>query len=228
MASGSTPRKGYPYPLETDTPDVAADIHALALALDGDPSRGAVSITTSESRTNIAYGTMPTPDQVTGIVLPTNGLIAVWYQAAWQESIAGSARAAIFLGSNQLQAQGYNNTSRGPQAQAAATNGISGAQLVLATYPGGLLSSGNSSYASDATTGQAVGYGGSGTGASDASHYELGGVLFTSAQAPGLGGPCYIFATAGTYTVSVQFKAPSGGSVTVLNRKLWVRGLSFS
>ena len=34
MASGTTPVKAWPYPLETDTPDVAADMHSLALALD--------------------------------------------------------------------------------------------------------------------------------------------------------------------------------------------------
>src|SRR5438309_7960968 len=43
---------------------------------------------------------LTTPDQVTGIVLPTNGLIAVWYQATWQTA-AGNAQAALFLGSNQ-------------------------------------------------------------------------------------------------------------------------------
>jgi hypothetical protein len=34
MGSGLTPTQSWPYPLETDTPDVASDLHALALALD--------------------------------------------------------------------------------------------------------------------------------------------------------------------------------------------------
>lgn len=34
MATGSTPVRGRPYPLETDAPDVAADMHTLALNLD--------------------------------------------------------------------------------------------------------------------------------------------------------------------------------------------------
>jgi hypothetical protein len=39
MGSGLTPTQSWPYPLETDTPDVAADMHALALALDVVPKR---------------------------------------------------------------------------------------------------------------------------------------------------------------------------------------------
>jgi hypothetical protein len=34
MASGSTPVQARPYPLESDVPDVAADLHALALSLE--------------------------------------------------------------------------------------------------------------------------------------------------------------------------------------------------
>ena len=38
MASGSTAVRGLPYPLETDTPDVAADIESLANAVDTHPN----------------------------------------------------------------------------------------------------------------------------------------------------------------------------------------------
>ncbi|MGZ4530796.1 MAG: phage tail protein [Mycobacteriaceae bacterium] len=37
MGSGLTPVRSRPYPLETDTPDVAADLHTLALNLDSSP-----------------------------------------------------------------------------------------------------------------------------------------------------------------------------------------------
>jgi hypothetical protein len=40
------------------------------------------------------------------------------------------------------------------------------------------------------------------------------------------GGFCYVFAAAGTYNVSIQFKAPSG-KVTAKERKLWVGVLGF-
>jgi hypothetical protein len=43
-----------------------------------------------------------------------------------------------------------------------------------------------------------------------------------------LGGPCYIFAAAGTYTVSIQFQALSGGNVAVRNRRLYVQALPFA
>src|SRR5689334_701297 len=67
------------------------------------PSRGATNIATSQSTSSTTYTTLGTPDQVQNIVMPTNGLIRVRYQATWQESVAGAARAAIFIGSNQAQ-----------------------------------------------------------------------------------------------------------------------------
>jgi hypothetical protein len=67
-------------------------------------------------------------------------------------------------------------------------------------------------YTEDFTTGQVVG---------------AGPQMSVSATSPQLvGGPCYIFAAAGTYTVSVQFKS-SSGSVTAKNRKLWAWTLGF-
>jgi hypothetical protein len=38
---------------------------------------------------------------------------------------------------------------------------------------------------------------------------------------PERGGPCWVFAAAGTYNISVQYKATSG-SITAKERKLWV------
>src|SRR4051812_26149246 len=55
-----------------------------AKILDG----GSSIIATEESRTNVAYGKLPTPDQVSGVVLPPNGLIVVVYQALWKSSVA--------------------------------------------------------------------------------------------------------------------------------------------
>jgi hypothetical protein len=158
--------------------------------------RGWANIATSEVRTNTAYGLLPTPDQVTELVLPANGLIAVWYQATWQQSGVGTAQAAIFLGTNQLKVWvGTGGTV--PTVQNAGGSASSNINTPLFTYAGGLTAGGNSSnYTGDVTTGQIVG---SNTN----------------------GGPCYIFAAAGTYHVSVQFAATSG-SVTASNRKLWV------
>jgi hypothetical protein len=47
-------------------------------------------------------GCWGSPDQVTGVVLPTDGLIAVWFQAKWQTSVTIASSAAVFIGANQL------------------------------------------------------------------------------------------------------------------------------
>jgi hypothetical protein len=165
--------------------------------------RGKSIIAATESRTNVAYGTMTTPDQVTGIVLPTDGLIFIAFQGTWQNSVASAAGAAIFLGANEVKAsttgfaapQTLINTGVGPTG--------TGSDASLSSFPLGLISSNSTSYSGDVTTGQIV------------------GIYGTTHLAVAEGGPCAIFAAAGTYTVSVQFKA-SSGSVTVKNRKLWV------
>lgn len=169
--------------------------------------RGKVNITTSESRTNVAYGTLTTPDQVTGIVLPTDGLIAIAYQATWQESVNGAARAGLFLGANQLRVAQVGVAAGPTLVEAPLAGGSTAVDAPLFTNSSGAsvgLSSwatATGAYTGDVTTGQIV-----------------GGVGSTSQ--PG-GGPIYVFAAAGTYTISVQFKATSG-SVTVKNRHLWV------
>jgi hypothetical protein len=56
--------------------------------------------------------------------------------------------------------------------------------------------------------------------------YEIGGGA-TTLTTGDAGGVVSMFAAAGTYTISVQFKALSG-SVTASNRKLWVQALSFA
>ena len=175
--------------------------------LGGASVRGAVNIAASQSVTSTTYTTLATPDQVAGIVLPSNGLIAVWYQATWQESVAGAGSAAIFVGANQLKVAPANDGSTAtPVVQAAGTGAASAANynVSLATYGLGLVSeqvsAGTRAYLGDVSTGQAVGN--------------------------GSGGPCYIFAAAGTYTISVQFKSTSG-SVSAINRKMWVQALPF-
>jgi hypothetical protein len=67
-------------------------------------------------------------------------------------------------------------------------------------------------YGGDATTGQVV-------GAGNGSVSYQNEVRATTSNLM-MGGPCYIFAAAGTYVVSIQFKSTSG-TVTVKGRKLW-------
>ena len=180
-------------------------------------ARGATNISTSQSTSSTTFTTLATPDQVTGIVMPTNGLIRVWFWATWQESVTGAGNADIFIGSNQLKSAMPGNTS--PQLNPATiNNSIVNTNYVLRSHPGGLASAqglagsnvGSGPYGGDVTTGQAI-----------------GGPFSAILSEFWAGGPCDIFAAAGTYTVSVQFKA-SSGSVTASNRKLWVQALSFA
>lgn len=168
--------------------------------------RGASIIATTESRTNVAFGTLTTPDQVTGIVLPANGLICVLYQATWQESVSAAASAGIFVGATQAKRAVADNVA--PQASIPVLGGTVATDTPLVTMPNGLTSFPMTAgaYTGDVTTGQIAGY---------SSEANLDYPTLSAA------GPCYIFAAAGTYTISIQFKA-SSGSVTAKNRKLWV------
>lgn len=242
MASGSTTLRGRPYPLNTDAPQVATDVQALATNLDqvanvtsgstlpvsgmvaGDEflltttsvwykyngsawfpmdigTHGSVSITASQTTVSSTPTLLTTPDQVTGIILPTNGLIMVGYQATWSASGGSTAEAQIYLGSNGVQ---YANmsTSDSPTIQVATMS--SGEPSPLTTSAAGLTTSTDGGpYTGDVTTGQILGTG-------------------------NLGGPCYIFAAAGSYAVSVRFlNSGSIGTTTVSNRKLWVRAITF-
>lgn len=162
-------------------------------------AKGSSIIATSEGTGSAAYTTLTTPDRVTGLVLPTAGLLAVWYQATWAESVSAAAKAAIFIGANQLKGA-FSNALNLQEVGIGGTPNIS---EPLSTFPGGLTSFGASSgYPGDTTTGQVI-------------------------AVSNNGGPCYIFAAAGTYTVSVQFKA-SSGTVAVVNRRLYVQALSFA
>lgn len=158
------------------------------------------------TRTSTSYGTLtggdaPGPDQVSNVVLPTNGLIVVAYQALWKDSVADAGRAAIFVGATQLKEM----VSTTPEFQEAALidNASPNSYTTLSTFGFGLQSplEAVGVDSSQVTTGQLVGAG------TD-------------------GGPCYIFAAAGTYTISVQFKATSG-TVTAKERKLWVWTMGF-
>lgn len=155
--------------------------------------RGKCIVATEESRSNVAYGLLTTPDRVQNVVLPADGLIIIRYEATWKESVNDAALAAIFIGATQLKyMDGIATIS--PQAQETDTDyGGTNTFLLMGTFSLGLKSAGQGSYPGTATTGQNF----------------------------GLGGPVEVTAAAGTYDISVQFKA-SSGSVTVKNRRLLV------
>jgi hypothetical protein len=198
---------------------------ALGINETGIVRRGKSIIATEESRTNAAFGTLPTADQVQNLVLPSGGLFRITFQGMWKESVAGAARAAIFIGANQFKIA--DQQGPGPQVEAARTDGTNAnIYRALASAPFGLASgnAGGGAYPGDATTGQAVGLialGGSKT------FWEVNGAARgTGTDDLPVGGEAIVFADPGTYTVSIQFKA-SSGSVTAKNRKLQVEAIGY-
>lgn len=175
---------------------------------------GAVSITAEQSRSNTAFGVLGTPDVVADVVVPSNGLVLLGYQATWKESVNGAATAAIFTDSDQLKIA--NATTGAPVVQEAShACGTTDTYKPLASYQLGLASlmkADATNYTGDVTTGQALG------------RYSPAAVL---AGFELLGGFVVIQGLpAGTYDFGVQFKAATG-SVTVKNRKLWVASIGF-
>lgn len=169
---------------------------------------GLTTIATSEPRTNTAYGLLATPDQVRNIVVPTDGLLRIAFTALWKESVSTAASAAIFIGANQLS---QPNTGGIPTAQATfigdwtATGAVNRWTTLMAGIDG-LVSSAHGSVdtLSAVTTGQLIG----------------GMGVFGDGASRIFGGEAVVYLAAGTYDVSVQFRA-SSGTVTVKERKLW-------
>jgi hypothetical protein len=129
-----------------------------------------------------AFGLMATPDEAPGIVLPEKGLIIASYQALWDGGAAGNpAKAAFFLGANQLKNPVGGSAPAVQQAETSAT-----VKQWLTTVGSGL-----------ATTSSGV----ASTGA------VTTGV--TMALASGSGALCVIEAEAGTYNLSVKFTGTS-------------------
>jgi hypothetical protein len=163
---------------------------------------GVSSIDASGSRTNVAYGALSNgPDQVTGLVLPTDGQLEIWVRALFQSSVAAAGKAALFIGANQLKIEASNATA--PAVQEVQTGSLVNTDGLLHTYGQGLGSNNNTGGNQTlVTTGQVIG-GSAG------------------------GGPVIVEAAAGTYTVSLQFLATSG-SVTAQKRRLWVAVRQFT
>lgn len=190
------------------------------LSVTGTVRRGKAIVATEEARTNTAYGLLATPDRVSNVVMPTDGLIIVGYQALVKSSVADAGEVALFIGANQLTVQDGTGRATATQAAPATTT-----YNPVSTCPVGLAANRQATgdFAADVTTGQAIGW------LSTDARAVIGGSsrqLFNAATNSVLGGLCPVFAAAGTYDISVQFKA-SSGSVTAKGRKLWVWTMGF-
>lgn len=148
-------------------------------------------IATEQTRENVAFGTLTTPDEITSVVVPENGLMVIAYSAIVKSSAEEAGKIAIFIGANQLKSAG----STVPVAVETATSGTAFATLSSSLVG---LSVNVSKGTSFVTTGQ------------------------TLTASSTTGGLCYVQRlAAGTYNVSVQYKATSG-SVTAKERYLAV------
>lgn len=59
-------------------------------------------IATEQTRESTSFGTLSTADEITGVVLPSGGLIRIGYIANVKNSISNAGRVAIYLNSNQV------------------------------------------------------------------------------------------------------------------------------
>jgi hypothetical protein len=177
-----------------------ATLQTLGMTSGSQIGRGKSIIATNQSTTSAVYTTLTTPDQVAGIVVPTDGVLFVLYHALWASSVGSAANAAVFIGANQLKVE-FNNFAV-PTLQEATSGTNAGVNATLGSSSVGIVSTQNTGVnQSDVTTGQVIG------------NHDFGG-------------PIAIKVAAGTYTVSVQFKV-SSGNVAVQNRNLWVYTLGF-
>lgn len=172
--------------------------------------RGKSIIATTQTTTSGTYTTLTTPDRVQNVFLPTDGLIVVCYKAQWGLPGApgsNAARAALFLGANQVKVSTLN-AAPAVQETTLLGNNTTLFYTHLGSSRGGLISDDPATVdSSDVTTGQVVG--------------------FHSNNDP-YGGFTLIQAASGTYDVSVRFRISLGANtLSVRNRRLWVFTLSF-
>lgn len=173
----------------------------------------ATVIAGSQNCTNLTYTTLTTPDVVTGVVMPVNGLIGLSYRALVAMG-AGDGFGAIFLGSNELTL----NTSGAP-----ISDGSPGTNFQIhGSLNTGLVTSDTSGLRAMANTGASTSL--VTTGSVMGTPYAGGGA--GQGLTPG-GGICWIEAAAGTYDISVQYKV-TASSLIVSNRILRVWTMDFS
>lgn len=96
-----------------------------------------VVIATEQARENTAFGTLGTADEITGIVVPSNGVIRIGYLAVFKSSVSAAGKAAIFLNSTAILTPailtGIETFTTGTTFHLVGTRGTSGANKPLET-----------------------------------------------------------------------------------------------
>jgi hypothetical protein len=212
--------------LNLSTKARAVDLDKLGLSSSSTIRRGKSIIDTEEIRNSTSYGAMPTADRVSNLVMPTDGLIFVLFQALGKVG-ASEGFCGLFLNGTQVQAPGESgnrfcegsvlgSTNYGWITTGYAPAVVSGSYI---TNPSSLYSEQGISWVSNVgadappgpSTGFVVGVPGANTG---------------SGGGPA-GAPLAIWAAAGTYTVEFRFKSTAAVNVTLKRRKLWAWTMGF-
>lgn len=178
------------------------------------------AISAEQSKTSTSFVTMETADEIKEVVVPENGLLFLNYRAMWKSSEAGSGDAAIFIGSNQYKVR-VDEANEPATVSAVTRSGISGFHPLVTKGTAGVLAMKPSSSSSvDVTTGQGIGSIGLGT-EGPFSEIRVANTKYSGYSLSGDSGFCIMSMAAGTYNISIKFKA-SSGSVTAKERLLQI------
>jgi hypothetical protein len=211
---------------------IEGNLQEMAATLDRPTLNRKLGISTSENTSSTTYTTLTTSDRVDNVHVGEDSILVVLYRAVWESSVAGAGRAAIFLNENQLQTATPVDTA--PIAQETQTDtGAGGIAQVLGTRAQGMdnyiqptaLAADPVDYTDDVATGQVAGGMGLEWFYRDSANGDGTGTTLVQSRMGG-GGPCYIFTSAGTYSISIRYRATSG-SVTVRDRRLWTWTIDF-
>lgn len=222
--------------------DDAADYTDAAVAAAAFPSAKGLYVADGDVVNSTTYVTATTPDSISGIVTSNNlGILEIGFRALWRESSMDAfARAAIFIDGDQL------NILRGmgsPGTQAACFPGgsTSNNDQPLITFPIGLCSMNTSGGVPSATLpatfdtplalgaqwGAGIGGFSGATWTDDDTtrrHDYVGGSQSPQGYWAG-GGTVLVTVPEGNHTVEIRYKVASTYSLTVKERRLWVRAL---
>lgn len=214
----TTTKQSFPKPVGSDPPAGASQIAALADDLDlkwpvRSKGKSIISAQQGEDHTGAgAFTYLGTPDRVQNIVLPTDGLIFVLFQAEFRfgrDGITGTPQSSVglYLGSN-LPGQADNVANA---ASSVVWRGTSNVAIGSALWSA--LSIGNRGVNVQAPS------------SGNYSHNANGQAVGDKTNG---GGPLALFAPAGTYEVGVKFDASAtNASLQAKNRKLWVWTMEF-
>lgn len=160
---------------------------------------GKLYIPTTESTSSTSDTYLTTPDRIQNVVLPTDALIAVIYQALWRNDSTQAARASVYVGANK--AKVIPSAGGAPGSSEGTGPSTINSDAGLATGAFGLVGNINAAGTTEVLTGQAV----------------------TSGTNHGPGSLLLLFGVpAGTYDVGIQFRSQVAGTVTAKSRRLWV------